>query len=147
MKKTEEPIEKVILFQLDKTSKIAKQYSQKEFDRLGLGITVDQWVLLKIIEESAPLSQKELAKHSTRDPASITRTLDLLEKKQLIERESIKGNRRQYNIILTKQGNSFVQTNLALVSEHRRKSVEGLSKEDLEQLKRMLLKIQQNMES
>lgn len=145
--KAEEPIERVILFQLDKTSKIAKQYSQKEFDRLGLGITVDQWVLLKIIEESAPLSQKELAKLSTRDPASITRTLDLLEKKQLIQRENIKGNRRQYNIILTNQGNDFVKTNLALVSEHRRKSVEGLSEEDLKQLQSMLLKIQQNMES
>ena len=53
-------INRVILFQIDQTSKIAKQYSQRELDRRELGITVDQWVLLKIIEESAPLSQKEL---------------------------------------------------------------------------------------
>ena len=140
------PLAKVILFQIDKTSKVAKQYSQKEFDRLGLGITVDQWVLLKIIEESAPLSQKELAKHSLRDPASITRTLDLLEKKQLIQRENITGNRRQYNIILTTTGKTFVDANIALVNEHRRKSTAGLSEKELELLQRMLLKIQQNMQ-
>ncbi len=79
-------IESVILFQLDKTSKTAKQYSQREFERLGLGITVEQWILLKIIHESDDISQKELADQSFRDPASITRTLDLLHSRGFIDR-------------------------------------------------------------
>ena len=40
-------IEDVILFQIDQTSKISKKHSQKEFDKLKLGITVEQWVILK----------------------------------------------------------------------------------------------------
>lgn len=138
-------INKVILFQIDKTSKVAKLYSQREFDKLKLGITTDQWVLLKIIEESSELSQKELAIKSLRDPASITRTLDILEKKSFIIREAMPNNRRQYSIILTQVGKAFVQSNMDLIEEMRAMSTDGFSPEEIEQLHSMLLKIQSNM--
>ena len=139
-------IEKVILFQIEKTSKTAKQYSQREFDRLGLGITVDQWVLLKIIEEQQPLSQTQLADASIRDAASITRSLDILERKSFIERRTIAGNRRQFDIVLTVQGSDFVQRNMDMVTRHRQKSTQGLSEQEIGELFRMLAKIQQNMQ-
>ncbi|MEL6559207.1 MAG: MarR family transcriptional regulator [Bacteroidota bacterium] len=138
-------IEDVILFQIERTSKVSKIYSQREFDKINFGITIDQWILLKIIEENEQLSQKQLAKLSSRDPASITRTLDILEKKDFIKREPIPGNRRQYNVILTKQGKQFVEDHLETVISHRKKSIEGFSTEELQQLRQMLLKIQKNM--
>jgi len=141
----EKNIENVIMFQIERTLKIAKQYSQREFDALGLGITIEQWILLKIIEEEKELSQKELAQKSTRDPASITRTLDLLQKKNFVIREALPNNRRQYNIILTKEGAAFVQKNMDVVHQQRLKSVEGLSNADLQSLKQMLQKIQNNL--
>lgn len=140
-----EDINDVILFQIDKTSKISKQYTQREFDRLGFEITVEQWVLLKIIEENTPLSQKELAQKSFRDPASITRTLHVLEKKNFIRRENIPNNRRQYNIQLTEVGKGFVNTNIDLIKQYRKKSTDGLTAEELQLLRSLLLKIQQNM--
>ena len=100
-------LEDVTLFLIDQTSKTAKRYTQKSLDKKKLGITVDQWVLLKIIEGSDGLSQRELANKAIRDRASITRTLDLLEKKGLLKREAIEGNRRQYSIKLTPIGKSF----------------------------------------
>lgn len=139
------PIEDVILFQIDRTSKVSKIYSQKEFDRKNLGITVDQWVLLKIIDELQPISQRGLADKSRRDPASITRTLDILEKKAFLRRASIPGNRRQYHIKLTDYGNDFVKENMKMINEHRKISIKGLSQKDLEGLKSMLVKIQENM--
>ncbi|WP_339709839.1 MarR family transcriptional regulator [uncultured Kriegella sp.] len=138
-------IEEVLLFQIDKTSKIAKQYSQREFDRLGLNVTVEQWILLKIIHESNRISQKELSEKSLRDPASITRTLDILQKKDLINRLPIPENRRQYNINLSKKGEAFVQTNMSIVHAHRKKSIEGLSKKDQQTLNILLKRIQENM--
>lgn len=138
-------IEDLILFQLDKTNKNAKMYSQREFDRQELGITVDQWVLLKIIEESEQLSQSELAEKSLRDPASITRTLDLLEKKQFIRREAIANNRRQYSINLTKVGKGFIRKHMGMVNRHRKRSIKGFSEKELDTLKSMLQRIQHNM--
>lgn len=61
-------IEDVILFQIEQASKASKLFSQREFDRLGIEITVEQWILLKIISESEDLTQKELANKSSRDP-------------------------------------------------------------------------------
>ncbi len=138
-------IEEVILFQIDRTSKVSKIHSQKEFDRKKLGITIDQWVLFKIIEESQPISQKELADKSKRDPASITRTLDILQRKALVLREPIPDNRRQYNIRLTDKGAAFVKEHMKMIDRHRKASVKGFSEKELETLKEMLLRIQTNM--
>ncbi|NOQ74174.1 MAG: MarR family transcriptional regulator [Crocinitomix sp.] len=139
-------IEEVILFQIEQTSKASKQYSQREFDRLGISITVEQWILLKIISESTDLTQKELALKSSRDPASITRTLDLLQKKEYITREKVPNNRRSYFICLTKKGAKFINEHMGVVSAQREKSVEGFTQEQLIILSNMLTRIRQNME-
>lgn len=138
-------IESVVLFQIDKTSKVSKIYSQREFDRLGLGITVEQWILLKIIEESNQLSQRELATKSLRDPASITRTLDILEKRNYVMRNSIPNNRRRYDLALTKVGQKLVAEHLDIIKEHRKRSVQGFTKQELSQLSTFLSRIQENM--
>jgi DNA-binding MarR family transcriptional regulator len=145
MSKIEKDINRVVLFQLDKTSKLAKQCTQREFDKLKLGITVEQWIILKIVHESEVMSQKELALKSLRDPAAITRTLDLLQKKGYVQRISIAGNRRQYQISLTPNGKKFVESNMQLVHEQRLKSVVGFSKEEVEKLRELLLRMQKNM--
>lgn len=138
-------IEDVILFQIDLTSKVSKQYSQKEFNKLKLGITVEQWVILKIVSESSNISQKELATKSYRDTASITRTIDLLEKKEFLLRESIPNNRRTYNIRLTKKGKDFIEQNLELIKSHRKNSIKDLTNDELDMLSSVLLKIRKNM--
>ena len=144
MKKNQK-IEDVILFQLDLTSKLSKQYSQRDFDKLGLGITVEQWVLMKIVSESKNLTQKELADKSNRDPASITRTLDILEKKGLLSRQEILGNRRSYHICLSIEGEKFIEKNLDLIVSHRENSIKGISKQDLRIVSEVLKKMRDNM--
>lgn len=138
-------LDEVILFQIDRTTKVAKQYTQREFDRLELGITVDQWVLLKVIDESGELSQRELAIKSNRDPASITRTLDLLEEKRLILRTPAPDSRRTYHISLSSGGVQLINRNMKMVNAHRAKSIEGFSNEETSVLLDMLIRIQKNM--
>jgi len=138
-------LKSVILFLIDQTSKQSKRYSQREFDERGLDMTIDQWVLLKIIEENQGISQKELADKSLRDGASITRTLDILEKKSLISRHPIPENRRQYSVALTDKGAQFIAENMDMVYRHRAKSLEGFTRDEIDELKEMLLRIQDNM--
>lgn len=142
---TKDDLAQVVLFQLDQTSRKAKQYSQKAFDEKGLDITIDQWVLLKIIEAGDRLSQRELAKNALRDPAAITRTLDVLERKELVERVSIAGNRRKYEIQLSAKGEAFVQDNMELVRNHRRQSLMGFTVQEIKTLKSMLSRVYRNM--
>ena len=138
-------LETVLLFVIDQTSKIAKQYSEREFELLGIDITVEQWLLLKIIEEKDTLSQTELAKNTHRDPASITRTLDILQKKNLIVRKAVASNRRQYDVELTTEGREFVAKNMPIITKLRNKSIEGLSEIEVKTLMELLHKIQNNM--
>lgn len=138
-------IEDVILFQVEQASKVAKQYSQRKLDELGIKITVEQWVLLKIISESTELTQRELALKSSRDPASITRTLDILQKKGFITRQDVPNNRRSYYIILTKTGDEFIKENMDFVTGLREQSVKGFSRDELLQLSEMLERIKENM--
>ncbi len=138
-------IEEVILFQIEQASKASKIYSQREFDRLGIDVTIEQWILLKIISESKGLTQRELALKSSRDPASITRTLDLLAKKGLIARMSVEGNRRRFSIELTKEGNAFIEKYLNVVLELRKKSVAGIPQDQMEILSELLIRIRKNM--
>ena len=138
-------IEDVILFQIEQASKTSKLYSQREFDRLGIEITVEQWILLKIISESEDLTQKELANKSSRDPGSITRTLDLLEKKGFIKRVKVPNNRRSYHILLTDGGAKFIKMHFGSVRAQRAKSVEGFSQEELKSFSNMLRRVRENM--
>ena len=140
------PLHSVPSFVMEQTVRIVKRYSQNMFDKLGLGITIDQWVLLKIIHEQAGLSQKEIATESARDSASITRTLDLLEKNGFIARKSLPNNKRQHTIHLTSQGSTFVKENMTLIEDIRNRSTNNLSEKDIKTLLNTLRTIQKNMQ-
>lgn len=97
------PLPEAVLYQIEQANKKARRYSQRRMDEAGMDINVDQWVLLKIISESDGLSQSDLANKSLRDAASITSSLDALEKKQLIRRIRLPENRRQHKLVFEKK--------------------------------------------
>lgn len=142
---SDQSLEEVVLYLIDQTARISKRYAQRTFDERQMGITVDQWVLLKIIHEHPGLSQKALAEKAIRDGASVTRTLDLLEKKGLLQRKALPDNRRQYAVELSIEGQRFVNRHMDMVQQQRQNSVKGLSKTEITLLKTILLKMQDNM--
>ncbi len=138
-------LEEVILYQIDLTTKVAKHYSQSELTRLNLGITIEQWIVLKIISENENFTQKELAIKSYRDPAAITRTIVILEKKGFISRKKVANNARAHCVSLTSKGISFVAENMKIINKHRELSTKGISQTELETLSSVLSKIRKNM--
>ncbi|MFY0601051.1 MAG: MarR family transcriptional regulator [Cyclobacteriaceae bacterium] len=142
----EDDLYNVIPFLVEQVSKKARRYSQREFDEKDLGITIDQWVLLKIIERNDGISQRELAGISMRDGASITRSLDLLEKRGLILRNPIPENRRQYAITLEKDGKEFIAQNMEMIQRHRSQLVAGFDASEIKNLKSYLNRMADNME-
>lgn len=143
--KSNEQLNNVVNFLLEQTVRQMRGYAQRQLDALQTGITVDQWVLLKIIEERKQISQVELAEVSHKDTASITRILDLLQKKGLIQRIDDEYDRRKYMISLTAEGVEFVMRNLPIVNRIRSQIVQGLSQEEILALKDILDKIRQNV--
>lgn len=67
-------------------------------------VTFTQWAVLKQLYTHNQLYQKELCYLTKKDEASLTRILDLLEKKGLVERRINQEDRRSFLIHLNKEG-------------------------------------------
>ncbi len=145
MNNSEDKLEEVIYFLLDRTIRRAKQYSQKEFVQRDFGLTVDQWVILKRISESNGVSQVEISESTYKDPAAITRIIDFLVKENLVERRMNAEDRRKFNVYLTPKGKTTVDKVLPIVVEIRKTGIRDIEQNELENLKNTLNKIYENM--
>lgn len=133
-------------FLLDRTARRVKQYAQYRFNGGDFKITVDQWVVLKNLKSRADLSQKELAEYCAKDQPTLTRIIDLLVGKNLVERRKHATDRRCFVIHLTEEGDRLVDTLSEKVGDIRREAWKNLDEQDFEDLKRILNTIYNNLE-
>lgn len=134
----------IYAFLIDRTARLMKQYSKKRFAEIKAGITIEQWPLLKWLSENRPISQRELAEATLKDGPTITRILDLLANKELIERLSDPTDRRRFLVRLTTKGKKKVAKLMPEVEAQRATGWQGLNDKDYADLKRILGKIEQN---
>jgi len=133
-------------FLLERTARRVKQYAQHQFNCREFGITVDQWSILKSLKQHADLSQKELAEYCGKDQPTLTRIVDLLVRKNLVERRSNPSDRRSFVVHLTPEGKRKIDTLAAKVGEIRMQAWKNLNDADFEHLKRILNTIYDNLE-
>ena len=77
---------------------------QSDLQSNGLDITIEQWRILFYLWKEDGINQQELAKRSKKEKSTITRQIDILEKKGLIIRRSQSSDKRNKQIFLTQQG-------------------------------------------
>ena len=140
-------LEDVYIYLLERTIREIKRDFNRRLKATypGLTITSDQWVILKRISELEALNQREVAAVTGKDPASITRTLDLLVKKNWVERQDVPGDRRAYQVVLTTEGKELVQKLIPLAQDTREAGLTNVSAEEFESLKTVLNKIYSNV--
>jgi DNA-binding MarR family transcriptional regulator len=131
---------------LDRTARRVKQYAQQKFSIESFNVTVDQWLILKNLDNDRYLKQTELAELTGKDNPTLTRIIDLLCKKQLTERVIHKTDRRCFTVHLTENGKQLLNELSPKVADIRMRAWDGLSEADYEDLKRILNKIYQNLE-
>jgi DNA-binding MarR family transcriptional regulator len=133
-------------FLLERTARRVKQFAQSKFNELQFEITVDQWSVLKNLYHHRNLSQAALAELVFKDQPTLTRILDLLCKKELVERRAHPTDRRCFTVHLTPAGTSKVEQLLPEVNTIREKAWENLSPKDFEHFKKVLDTIYTNLE-
>lgn len=134
-------------FILESTAKKIKLELQRKFNEQGFDITVDQWVVLLELHKHGVQNQVELCERCAKDAPTITRIIELLVKKELIERASCKDDRRKFNISLSKKGKQMVQKLLPLVVEFRKQGWKNLTEKDVQHLIRITGKISINLDN
>lgn len=111
-----------------------------------LELTQTHWVTLHNIHQLPPeQSQIQLAKAIGIEQPSLVRTLDQLEHKGLISRQTCANDRRAKRIKLTEKAEPLIQEMEAVISHTRGDILAGISAEELEMLTSLIRKLEQNI--
>lgn len=105
------------------------------------GLTAAQWKILMLIGNDKCKNAAELAGVMNCDMASITRLLDRLEAKGLVQRRRSTVDRRLVDISLTDRGQELVPRLPEAPVEMMKRMFRDFSKEEIDQLNRFLRRI------
>lgn len=133
-------------FLLERTGKKIRQFARQKFREYGFVVTIDQWAVLKALQEEAPLSQVDLAERCHKDTPTVTRILDLLAQKELVGRHADPQDRRRLQVTLTTAGKTLVREMLPQVQEIRMHAWQNLDDGDFKHFVRILNTIYTNLD-
>ena len=119
---------------------------RRTFQAQGCDVTPEQWVVLARVADGEGMNQTRLGERTFKDRHNITRILDLLEKRGLIERRADEADKRVYRLFLTEEGRIVGEKLEGLVMRHRAAVFEGLSAEDRGAMGRIFAQIAKNIE-
>ncbi|MRG48251.1 MarR family transcriptional regulator [Chitinophaga sp. SYP-B3965] len=132
-------------FKLDATLKKIRNYWQKSFDALRKDITVDQWLLIENLYKHKRITHNELARLTSKDITTVSRIIELLVKKELVERQGSTDDRRKVFVQLTPAGVNKYKDVRPLVLDMRKTGWKNLSEADYSELTRILDVIYSNI--
>lgn len=138
---------KKIGYYLERTTRIVKLSYLQAFAQLGVDITPEQWVMLDSLYQRNGQSQTELAGDSYKNAPTVSRILDLLEKKGLVERQRFANDRRRYKIFLTQEGQTTVEKVKPAVASLREQGWQQLTAEDYSTFLRIMNQVFDNLRS
>lgn len=135
-----------LAFELEKTLHLMKRKIQDLFRENKFPITKDQWMVLERVAQIEGSNQKDIAKDTFKDPAALTRMLDILVEKGFVQRKASEKDRRTFDIYLTVEGGRLVNKIEPVLQAMAVFIEKGISKDErngilttLEQLERNIL--------
>ena len=131
-------------FPMDRAIKMIRSKYNGAFKQLGFDITTEQWVLLEKLYWENGQSQTNLADGSYKNAPTVSRIIDLLVKKEFVERQRFKNDRRRYKIFLTEEGREVVEECYPKILKLRESGWEKLSDEDYDTFMRIINQITEN---
>ena len=126
-----------------KTTKKLMHYLNSNLEKFHL--TTEQWLVLLKLSNQNKISQKLLAELSGKDQSTLTRILDILERKNFIERHPSKEDRRSFVIHITEDGLSISKEVAPFLEEIFKGILKGISHEKLTIYIEVLLQIDENI--
>ena len=113
----------------------------RNFRKMNIDITPEQWTVLYYLWSKDGVTQQELCNTTFKDKPSMTRLIDNLEKQGLVTRSSDARDRRINIIRLTEKGSGLEEVTQALVVSTMEEALSVLSPEELAAAGTMLNKV------
>ncbi len=112
---------------------------------LPYGITFRQFQVIGWLVYEGPLSQVELAERMMIEPPTLVRILDRMERDQWIKRENDTDDRRRKVVKVCSEARPVWSQMVVCLKQLRKKATKGMSTEDVETLKSLLMQVQKNL--
>ncbi|MFH7015434.1 MarR family winged helix-turn-helix transcriptional regulator [Flavobacterium sp. FlaQc-47] len=133
-----------VLYSIEQAIKEYRKVCQKNIQKIVSDITVDQCLVLIILNDNEKISQIEIAKLIFKDNASVTRIIELMVTKDYLTREIDELDKRKTKLIITEKGKKTVVLLTPVFKLNRQTALEGISAEEIELLDKILHKIISN---
>lgn len=105
------------------------------------GFTVSEWRVLASLAGSEPVNIGQLAEITTMKQPTVTRVLDRMQARGLIERRPNEADRRVTLVRITAAGTRLVSKLIPLALQHERRVLEPFGQQRAEDLKATLRKL------
>ncbi len=118
--------------------------SQKNISAVVSDITLDQALLLIILEEHPGYSQKEIGGILFREEASITRMISAMVRNELLQKGTHLDDRRRSDLQITQKGREYIALLIPVIRENRAAALQNIEKKEAKLLKEILRKMIMN---
>jgi DNA-binding MarR family transcriptional regulator len=129
---------------LEYTLKQHKKHIQSGLIKHGFDITIDQWQVLDIIVNNKDIKQTEIAEKTSKDAASITRIIELLNRKGYVARQTDPNNRRRLVLGISNHGEKEYIKAGEVIAELTNNALGGLKEKRMKKLKKVFKNIAKN---
>ncbi|WP_291144260.1 MarR family winged helix-turn-helix transcriptional regulator [Flavobacterium sp. UBA7680] len=133
-----------VLYTIEQAIKEYRKVCQKNIEKVVSDITVDQCLVLIILNENEKISQIEIARLIFKDNASVTRIIELMVKKDYLIREANEIDKRKSKLVITEKGRETIVLLTPVFNLNRKTALNGLSLDEIELLDKLLHKIISN---
>lgn len=107
----------------------------------GEGVSVAEWVVLRLMHGAAPLAQRDLARSTGLTPGALSKVLDKLVAKGWATREGAAEDLRVQRCALTRKGRSLVPRLAHLADLNEVHCFDGLTARERATFRTLLLKL------
>ncbi|CAG20461.1 MULTISPECIES: MarR family winged helix-turn-helix transcriptional regulator [Photobacterium] len=110
------------------------------------GLTIALWPTLMCLWEEEGVTQREIAIKSKVESSTTTRTIDKLERLNLVERRDDPQSRRSFRIYLTDEGRALQSTLIHIPVDINESMLSSLDSEEQEKMLSLLKKLVNNID-
>ena len=135
-----------LYYSIEKAIKTYRKFAQKRLSEVVGDITLDQALLLLLINEQPKLSQVSMAELLFKDHASLTRMINLLVKNGYLLKDGHPTDGRRTQLSCTDKATIALKRLRPVIAENRKIGLTGISREQSNLLKSALETITMNCE-
>jgi DNA-binding MarR family transcriptional regulator len=140
-------LRETLFYALEKSIKAYRQYAQARISDAGVDITIDQWLVLKTLQENPDAPLQQIAVMVFKDFASITRIMQLLVAKGFVRRTRHAQDGRRSALTLTRAGEQTIRALEPIIHRNRRSALRGITRAGVKRTQALLERIVDNCQS